>query len=329
MGIIGGVRVQIEVSAVGATELVPVQPGEQLRLMHVHAHPDDESSKGAASTAMYVEQGVDVLVVTCTGGERGDILNPAMDTDEVRADLTTVRRAEMAAAAAALGIRHLWLGHIDSGFPDPDENGVRPLPDDCFAAANLAEIAPGLARIIRREQPHVVTTYDENGGYPHPDHIRCHEITVAAIALAADPDFDAEDSAADSPWQIHKVYYHQSFHYARVKAMHEAMLAAGMPSRFEEWLANWDHSGDRPITTRVQCEVAHFEARDAALRAHATQIDPTVWLAVPSSTQHAVWSTEDYELAQTWVDVELPEDDLFAGIRNTDDARTLVTERNN
>lgn len=317
----------IDVSAVGEVELVPVHPDEQLRLMHVHAHPDDESSKGAASTAMYVEQGVDVLVVTCTGGERGDILNPAMDTDEVKADLTAVRRAEMAAAAGALGIRHMWLGHIDSGFPDPDENGVRPLPDDCFAAADLSDIAPGLARVIRAERPHVVTTYDENGGYPHPDHIRCHEITVAAIALAADPNFDSDNSSAHAPWQVHKVYYHQSFHYARVKAMHEAMLAAGMPSRFEEWLANWDHSGDRVITTRVQCEVKHFEARDAALRAHATQIDPTVWLAVPCEAQHAVWSTEDFELAQTWVTVELPETDLFAGVRLTADTRTLVADR--
>ena len=311
---------QIEVSPVGPTHIVPPQPGEQLRLMHVHAHPDDESSKGAASTAMYVEHGVDVIVVTCTGGERGDILNPAMDTDEVRADLAAVRRAEMAAAAAALGVRHTWLGHIDSGFPDPDDNGVRPLPEGCFAAADLADIAPGLARVIRGERPHVVTTYDENGGYPHPDHIRCHEITMAALALAADPAFDADDPEAGAPWQVHKVYYHQSFHYARVKAMHEAMLAVGMPSRFQEWLDNWDHAGDRAITTRVACEVAHFEARDAALRAHATQIDPTVWLAVPAAAQHAAWSTEDYELARTWVPVTLPESDLFAGIRALADA---------
>ena len=314
----------IEVSQVGTTPLVPAQPNEPLRLMHVHAHPDDESSKGAASTAMYVESGVDVIVVTCTGGERGDILNPAMDIDEVREDLAGVRRREMAAAAAALGVRHEWLGHVDSGFPEPDENGVRPLPEGCFAAADISAIAPGLARIIRRERPHVVTTYDENGGYPHPDHIRCHEITIAALELAASADFDADDSDA-TPWQVHKVYYHQSFHYERVKAMHDAMIAAGLPSRFEEWLANWDHSGDRAITTRVQCEVSHFEARDAALRAHATQIDPTVWLAIPASTQHAVWSTEDYELAQTWVAVDLPETDLFAGIRPFVDTRTLAS----
>ena len=138
---------------------------------------------------------------------------------------------------------------------------------------------------------------------------------MAALVLAADPAFDADLVDELQPWQVHKVYYHQSFHYARVKAMHEAMLAAGIPSRFQEWLENWDHSGDRPITTRVACEVSHFEVRDAALRAHATQIDPTVWLVVPSADQHAVWSTEDYELARTWVPVNLPESDLFAGIR--------------
>jgi mycothiol S-conjugate amidase len=99
--------------------------------MHVHAHPDDESSKGAASTAKYVAEGVDVLVVTLTGGERGSVLNPAMDRPEVLATISEVRRAEMERAREILGVRQEWLGYVDSGFP----RGTRCLR--CRRAASL------------------------------------------------------------------------------------------------------------------------------------------------------------------------------------------------
>jgi mycothiol S-conjugate amidase len=150
------------------------RPGEALRLMAVHAHPDDESSKGAASMARYVRDGVEVLVVTCTGGERGDVLNPALAEDAaVLADLPAVRRAEMAEAARILGVRQTWLGFVDSGLPEADEHGVTPpLPEGCFAVAPLDEATEPLVRLVREFRPHVMTTYDENGGYPHPDHIR-------------------------------------------------------------------------------------------------------------------------------------------------------------
>ncbi|NDB18506.1 MAG: mycothiol conjugate amidase Mca [Actinobacteria bacterium] len=294
------------------TAPTPVESGERLRLMHVHAHPDDESSKGAASTARYVAEGVEVTVVSCTGGERGDVLNPAVDNEHTRANLAQVRLAEMAEAVRVLGVEHHWLGFIDSGYPQPDESGVMPeLPEDCFALVPLETSAPRLASLIRSGRPHVLTTYDENGGYPHPDHIRCHEVSMAAVRLAADPDF----IDGQQPWQVHKVYYHAGFHYDRVKALHDAMLAAGMESRFAAWIEGWDHSGDREVTTRVFCEIEHFEVRDAALRAHATQIDPTVWLRFPAAQQHAVWPTEDFELAVSWVPADDVEDDLFAGVR--------------
>ena len=151
-----------------------------LRLLSVHAHPDDESSKGAATLARYAAEGVDVLVATCTGGERGDILNPAVDTAETRAGLPAIRRREMAAAARILGVRQRFLGLVDSGLREP-------LPEGCFAALPLAEAAAPLVAVIREFRPHVVITYDESGGYPHPDHIRTHEVTVEAFSAAADP----------------------------------------------------------------------------------------------------------------------------------------------
>ena len=121
--------------------------GEPLRLLAVHAHPDDESSKGAATTAKYVAQGVQVLVATCTGGERGSILNPRMDTPENWANMTTLRNAEMARAKTILGIEQTWLGFVDSGLPEGDP--LPPLPEGCFALEPLSVTTEALVREIR------------------------------------------------------------------------------------------------------------------------------------------------------------------------------------
>src|SRR5688572_25836520 len=147
--------------------------------MAVHAHPDDESSKGAATMARYVAEGVDVLVVTCTGGERGSVLNPKLDRPDVWADITNIRRAEMDAARAILGVRQEWLGFVDSGLPEGDP--LPPLPDGCFALQDTMAAAAPLVESMRRFRPHVVLTYDEEGGCPHPDHIMCHRISAVAF----------------------------------------------------------------------------------------------------------------------------------------------------
>jgi mycothiol S-conjugate amidase len=156
----------------------------ELRLMAVHAHPDDESSKGAATMARYADEGVRVMVVTLTGGERGDILNPAMDLPEVHGRMAEIRRDEMAKAAEILGVEHHWLGFVDSGLPEGDP--PPPLPDGCLGVVPLDEPVEELVRVIRKFRPHVMTTYDENGGYPHPDHIRTHQVSVAAYEAAGD-----------------------------------------------------------------------------------------------------------------------------------------------
>jgi mycothiol S-conjugate amidase len=285
----------------------------KLRLMAVHAHPDDESSKGAATMAKYVADGHEVMVVSCTGGERGSILNPAMDRPEVAANMTALRQQEMAAAAEILGVRHRWLGFIDSGLPEGDP--LPPLPDGCFALVPLDESTPKLVEVIREFRPHVIITYDETGGYPHPDHIRCHEVSVAAFDAAGDPDRYPESG---EPWSPLKLYYVHGYSRARLSAIHEALLANGLESPYAEWLEKWDPSKDdvsERVTSRVRCD-EYFEARDAALKAHATQIDPNSrWFAVPLEIQREVWPFEEYELARSLVDTTLPEDDLFAGIR--------------
>jgi mycothiol S-conjugate amidase len=287
-------------------------PDGPLRLMHVHAHPDDESSKGAATTARYVAEGAEVLVVTCTGGERGSILNPNMDRPDVLANISEIRRQEMDAARAILGIGQEWLGFVDSGLPEGDP--VPPLPDGCFALVPLEEAAERLVARIRAFRPHVVTTYDENGGYPHPDHVRCHEVTVAAFDLAGDPD---AFPTAGPPWQPAKLYYHHAFHRERTVALHEEMVRRGLDSPYAEYLAKWppDPQHASRITTRVPC-ADFFAIRDKALLAHATQIDPEgPWFVCPLEVHQVAWPTEDYERVRSTVVADLPEDDLFAGLR--------------
>ena len=285
-----------------------------LRLLAVHEHPDDESSKGGATMARYVREGAEVLVCTLTGGERGDILNKAMDRPEIRAGLPRIRLAEMARARSILGVQQRFLGFTDSGLPEGDP--PPPLPEGCFALVPVAEAAERLVREVRAFRPHVMLTYDERGGYPHPDHIQCHNVSVAAFEAAADPD---RYPASGEPWQPLKLYYFASFHRARYQALHEEMMRRGLESPYAEWFKSWeDRAGARQeleITTRVPC-AGYFALRDQALKAHATQIDPaSAWFACPLEVQQAAWPTEDYHLARSVTDTELPEDDLFAGVR--------------
>ncbi len=286
--------------------------------MAVHAHPDDESSKGAATMARYVREGAQVLVCTMTGGERGDILNPAMDRPEIKANLARIRREEMARARDILGVQQRFLGFTDSGLPEGDPRP--PLPEGCFALVPVAEAAGPLVRAVREFRPHVMLSYDENGGYPHPDHVMTHRAAVAAFEAAADP--DAYPGTGD-PWQPLKLYYFVSFHRAKYVALHEEMIRRGLESPytkiFEEWAERAARRGpdwhEPEITTRVPCG-DFFAVRDAALKAHATQVDPNgAWFSCPLEVQRAAWPTEDYHLARSVVDSELPEDDLFAGVR--------------
>jgi mycothiol S-conjugate amidase len=298
----------------------------RLRLMAVHAHPDDESSKGAASTARYAQEGVDVLIVTCTGGEAGSILNPAMDTPDVRDRMPGLRREEMERARRILGVRQHWLGFVDSGLPEGDS--PPPLPEGCFALTPLADATRPLVRLVREFRPHVITTYDENGGYPHPDHIMTHRVSVEAFEAAGDAERYPEVGAdvGLQPWQPLKLYYHLTFHKRRVLALHQAMLDAGLESPYAQWLDKWvDRAEDSArLTTSVPC-ADWFATRDAALLAHATQVDPNgSWFRVPLELQRAAWPTEDYQLARSLVEVgTLPEGDLFVGVPATDRGVTV------
>lgn len=229
-----------------------------------------------------------------------------MDTPETRADLPAVRRREMAAAASILGIRQQFLGLVDSGLPAEDE----PLPEGCFAALPLDQAAAPLVALIREFRPHVVITYDETGGYPHPDHIRTHEVTLEAFTAAADP---TRYPGTGEPWRPQKLYYQATLSRAWFQAIHDATLAAGLESGMADVLAELPTAPRLPVTTRIRCE-SHFATRDRALLAHQTQVDPAhPFFTHSREIERKAWPHEDYHLAHPTPPAE-PETDLFAGV---------------
>lgn len=263
-----------------------------MRLLCVHAHPDDESSKGAGTVAKYVDSGAYAVLVCCTGGEEGEILNKAVDTPEVRDDLAVVRRQELDKAIGIIGYQKLhMLGYRDSGMKDSAANGH----PDCFAAAPLEEATARLVKIIRTERPHIVITYPQDqGGYDHPDHVRVNDISEVAFDVAGDADIYPE---AGPPWQPLKLYY-TAWSSQRFLAIHEKFLELGLESPFDEkWFKR--PSQDHHITTKINV-AKWYDRRCDALLAHETQVSPDspFWFGLPRDVAAQAYPWEDYILAR-------------------------------
>jgi len=293
---------------------------DRLCLLQVHAHPDDEASKGAGTTAKYSSEGVHTVLVCCTGGEAGDILNPAVEHPGSPEKMHQLRMAELAESVRVLGYDSLHLlGYHDSGMPDTETNARA----DNFANAPLEEAVGRLVRIICAERPQVIITYrDDRNFYPHPDHIRVHEISVPAFDLAGDPEAYPE---LGEPWQPLKLYY-VSWSIARVKALHQSYLARGEESPYESWFERgFDQNRTDEFTTLIDVGEFLYKRREALL-AHRTQVDPTgFWMRLPDDVIREVFPWEEFTLARSLVDNGVSdgefEDDLFAGIRERDRAR--------
>jgi mycothiol S-conjugate amidase len=281
---------------------------DQHRLLTVHAHPDDESSKGAGTVARYRDEGSRSVLVCCTGGEEGDILNPVMDAAHIRENIAEVRREELAKAADILGyatVHH--LGYRDSGMPDSEANAH----PESFAMAPLDEAVERLVRIIRHERPHAIVTYpDDQQGYQHPDHLKVHDISLPAWHAAGDGDVYPD---AGEPWTPLKLYY-SAWSRARIEALHETHLRLGIESPFGDRFRSRPDQ-DHRITTKIDVG-KWFQQRSDALRAHATQVDPTspFWFSLPPDVAAEAYPFEDYVLADSRVESETPEDSLFAGV---------------
>jgi mycothiol S-conjugate amidase len=278
-------------------------------LLAIHAHPDDESSKGAGTIARYHAEGVRTVLVCCTGGEEGDLLNPAMDSPENRDRLPEIRLAELERATRIIGYDEVaMLGYRDSGMPGTPAN-ERP---DSFAVAPLDQAVGRLVAIVRRERPHVMITYpEEQTEYPHPDHLRVHEISMAAFDAAGDPE---RFPNAGEPFTPLKLYY-TVWPRQQWLAMHEKFLELGLESPFDDkWLGRLR---SREAASSAHVDITGYDVRREALRAHQSQVDPTsrMWFGLPPEVQAAVHPFDDYLLARSRVGpVDIEEDDLFAGV---------------
>jgi mycothiol S-conjugate amidase len=283
---------------------------ERLSLLTVHAHPDDEASKGAGTVARYHAEGIRTTLVCCTGGEEGDILNPEMELPEVRANIAAVRRDELAKAAEVIGYDEVvMLGYRDSGMPGSDANHHQ----ESFAQSSFRDAVGRLVTIIRRTKPQVIVTYgDDHRGYPHPDHIKVHDITVPAFEAAGDP--DAYPWAGD-PWQPLKLYY-TMWSRKRMEATHKKFIELGLESPFsDDWFKNRPNA-DEQTTTSVDI-YGYTDARRDGLLAHRTQVDPNsrFWFGLPPEVAREIHPYDDYIRARSLVEAPLPEEDLFVGVR--------------
>ena len=284
-----------------------------LCILAVHAHPDDEASKGAGTISKYHDEGIRTVLVCCTGGEAGSILNEAMDRPEIRENLQQVRRVELQKAADIIGYDRVhMLGYLDSGMPDTTENED---PAN-FANAPLDEAVERLVALIRTERPQVIVTYsDHQTGYLHPDHLMVNEITVPAFHAAGDPSAFPE---AGDPWAPSKLYY-TMWAKERLMLTHEACLEHNGESPFDgEWLAKREGE-DHLITAKIDTH-RYWDNRCDALLAHAPQVDPNegFWFPLPREIAANVYPWDDYELAISTIDTEVMEYDLFDGLRRGD-----------
>lgn len=295
-----------------------------LTILTVHAHPDDEASKGAPTIAKYHAQGVRSVLVCCTGGEEGDLQNPGLrepgqpfhglSPEAEKELLAELRPVELAESAAIIGFDEIvMLGYRDSGMKDSPANEH----PECFHQADLDEAVGRLVAVIRSHRPQVIITYgDDQRGYPHPDHVKVHDISIPAFERAGDPTWYPE---AGEPWQPSKLYY-TVWAKERLLAVHEALLRLRGSSPYDQaWL---DRPGqDERITTRLEIG-DYLWARSGALRAHATQVDPTEpwWFGLSDEELAEVYPYEDWILARSTFGA-LPEgvleDDLFAGVRDS------------
>ena len=279
-----------------------------LTILALHAHPDDESSKAAASVARLVDEGARAVLVTATGGEAGDILNPEMDVPEVARRLGEIRAVELEEAARIIGFGEVvMLGYRDSGMPDSSDNRR----EDAFCNQPIDEVLERVVEVVRRVRPDVVLGYDDHEFYPHPDHLRIHDISLELAAAAADPDRFPE---AGNPWQIEAVYA-PVFARERILALHTAMLESTGESPFAVWLERG--VGTEAERTLFKFDVTGYVDRGRkALAAHRTQVDPGgFWFAVPTPVIEAVYPWEDFELLYSNGSSSTVRDHPFSGIR--------------
>jgi N-acetyl-1-D-myo-inositol-2-amino-2-deoxy-alpha-D-glucopyranoside deacetylase len=256
-------------------------------LLAVHAHPDDEAIGTGGTLARYAREGARTVLVTCTGGEVGEISDPALASLE---NLGEVRARELQEAVRVMGVHRLvQLGYRDSGMAGTSDNGH----PASFSQANLDEAIERVVRVVREERPQVIITYDENGGYGHPDHVRAHQVAVSAFGAAGDP---SRYPQAGPAWQPSKLYY-VAFSRSLRERFGQALLEAGLESPFSAPGPDGEPRGllDEMVTTEIDIS-EYLDVKRAAMLAHRTQIAPGhFFVALPLEKMRQVWDHEYFQ----------------------------------
>jgi mycothiol conjugate amidase Mca len=279
-----------------------------LRLMAVHAHCDDETITMGGTLATYADRGVQTCVVCCTDGKLATIVDPNMPEETTRPRLAEIREGELREACSILKVDDVeFLRYGDSGMAGAPTNQL----PDAFWMAPIDEATGKLVAEIRRFRPHVVVTYDGNGGYGHPDHIQTHRATLLAVEAARLVPMYRD---AGDPWRVQKLYY-TAFPRSQFERIVAMAKAAGTEPPFGE--TNPDEmeflTPDADVAATIDCVDVIGRKRDA-LRAHHSQISED-WpqLRMPDDVLKQ-FADEYFQLAMSHVPVALPETDLFAGI---------------
>jgi N-acetyl-1-D-myo-inositol-2-amino-2-deoxy-alpha-D-glucopyranoside deacetylase len=271
-------------------------------LLAVHAHPDDETITMGGTLARYSAAGVRTVVVMCTLGDLGEL----RDSRLAGTSMATLRDGELEAAARCLGVsRVVRLGYSDSGMAGWPENGR----SGAFFAADLAEAADRLLGVIREERPQVLVSYDETGGYGHPDHVKAHQMAVAAV----------EAAGAERPAKLYFVRIPLMWSRDFVRALREAGVAApGSAPSGADAGADVAEIGvpDGLITTAIDVR-EYVPTKRAALAYHASQLPAGHFLMrMPPDLAQRLWAQEYFsrELGPTSAAPGERETDLFSGL---------------
>ncbi|HYM50292.1 MAG TPA: N-acetyl-1-D-myo-inositol-2-amino-2-deoxy-alpha-D-glucopyranoside deacetylase [Candidatus Limnocylindrales bacterium] len=279
----------------------------ELGLLAVHAHPDDESITMGGTLARYAAQGVRTTLVTATRGEVGEILDKDLDPKEAAPRLGQIREAELRRACAILGVDELmFLGYEDSGMMGEPRNHA----PGTFWQADEHEATARLIEVVRRVRPQVMVAYNEIGGYGHPDHIMAHRVAIMAFYHAD----NTELFPGGEPHRVSKFYY-TAFPISQMRALAERLRSAGVESPFESDGESLFGVTDDRVTAQLDVS-AELDKKIAAMQAHRTQIPPDSWfMRLRAALGRDAWNREAFERVRTRVDARTPEDDLFEGLR--------------